>query len=78
MVGYDLMDVTRAALLDGSMTLVISHPLERLAREAIDGPAFKPVRQLTAAVTGRALYPSISSPEKTYKPAKEFPRCLAR
>jgi len=36
-VGYDLMDVTRAALLDGSMTLVISHPLERLAREAIDG-----------------------------------------
>lgn len=36
-VGYDLMDVTRAALLDGAMTLVISHPLERLAREAIDG-----------------------------------------
>ena len=27
-VGYDLMDITRAALLDGSMTLVISHPLE--------------------------------------------------
>jgi LacI family transcriptional regulator len=36
-VGYDLMDVTRAALLDGTMTLVISHPLNRLAREAIDG-----------------------------------------
>ncbi|KAF0114928.1 MAG: LacI family transcriptional regulator [Rhodobacteraceae bacterium] len=36
-VGYDLMDVTRAALLDGTMTLVISHPLARLAREAIDG-----------------------------------------
>lgn len=36
-VGYDLMDVTRAALLDGSMTLVISHPLARLARDAIDG-----------------------------------------
>lgn len=36
-VGYDLMDVTRAALLDGAMTLVISHPLDRLAREAIDG-----------------------------------------
>jgi len=35
-VGYDLMDVTRAALLDGTMTLVISHPLARLAREAID------------------------------------------
>jgi LacI family transcriptional regulator len=36
-VGYDLMDVTRAALLDGSMTLVISHPLAQLAREAITG-----------------------------------------
>jgi LacI family transcriptional regulator len=36
-VGYDLMDVTRAALLDGSMTLVISHPLAHLAREAITG-----------------------------------------
>lgn len=35
-VGYDLMDVTRNALLDGSMTLVIAHPLDRLAREAID------------------------------------------
>ncbi len=34
-VGYDLMDVTRAALLDGTMTLVISHPLERLARDAV-------------------------------------------
>lgn len=36
-VGYDLMDVTRAALLDGSLSLVISHPLDRLAREAIAG-----------------------------------------
>lgn len=36
-VGYDLTDVTRAALLDGTMALVISHPLARLAREAIDG-----------------------------------------
>ncbi|MBL9050702.1 MAG: LacI family DNA-binding transcriptional regulator [Tabrizicola sp.] len=36
-VGYDLTDVTRAALLDGTMTLVISHPLGRLARDAIDG-----------------------------------------
>jgi LacI family transcriptional regulator len=35
-VGYELMDVTRAALLDGTLTFVISHPLERLAREAID------------------------------------------
>jgi LacI family transcriptional regulator len=36
-VGYDLTEVTRAALLDGSMTLVISHPLANLARDAISG-----------------------------------------
>lgn len=36
-VGYDLMEVTRAALLDGALTLVISHPLARLARDAVDG-----------------------------------------
>lgn len=36
-VGYDLTEVTRAALLDGTMTLVISHPLPELARAAIDG-----------------------------------------
>ncbi|SEM40733.1 transcriptional regulator, LacI family [Gemmobacter aquatilis] len=35
-VGYDLFDVTRMALLDGTMTLVISHALDRLAREALD------------------------------------------
>lgn len=36
-VGYDLTGVTRSALLEGNMTLVISHPLARLARDAIDG-----------------------------------------
>lgn len=36
-VGYDLMDVTRTALLDGSLTLVISHPLELIARRTIAG-----------------------------------------
>lgn len=36
-VGYDLTEVTRAALLDGTMTLVISHPLARLARDTING-----------------------------------------
>ena len=35
-VGYDLFDVTRAALLDGAMTMVIAHPLNRLAREALE------------------------------------------
>jgi LacI family transcriptional regulator len=36
-VGYELMDNTRAALLDGVLTLVISHPLERLADEVMSG-----------------------------------------
>lgn len=36
-VGYDLTEITRAALLDGSMTLVISHPLARLAQEVVGG-----------------------------------------
>lgn len=34
-VGYTLMESTKAGLLDGSLTLVISHPHERLARETI-------------------------------------------
>lgn len=36
-LGYDQMDVTRAARIDGSMSLVTSHPLARLAHDAIDG-----------------------------------------
>lgn len=36
-VGYELMDVTQEALLDGTMTFVISHPLDRLAGEVIGG-----------------------------------------
>ena len=35
-VGYELMDVTRAALLDGTLSFLIAHPLDRLARQAID------------------------------------------
>jgi LacI family transcriptional regulator len=34
-VGYELFDATRAALIDGVLTMVISHPLETFAREAI-------------------------------------------
>ncbi len=34
-VGYDLFDATRTGLIDGDLTLVISHPLEALARETI-------------------------------------------
>lgn len=34
-VGYELFDATRAALLDGTLSLIISHPMERFARETI-------------------------------------------
>lgn len=34
-VGYDLLDTTRAGLLDGSLTLVISHPFRTLGRETV-------------------------------------------
>ncbi len=36
-VGYELMDNVRSALLDGALTLSISHPLAELASEAITG-----------------------------------------
>lgn len=36
-VGYELMDNTRAALLDGTMTVAIAHPLRKLADHAIQG-----------------------------------------
>lgn len=32
---YELTDVTRKALIDGTLNIVISHPLERLAEEAM-------------------------------------------
>ena len=49
-VGYDLTEVTRAALLDGTIDFLISHPLQALGREAIaamirafeGGPDFPP------------------------------------
>ncbi len=34
-VGYELFDVTRSALIDGTLNLVISHPMQALARETI-------------------------------------------
>jgi LacI family transcriptional regulator len=36
-VGFELMDVTRAALLDGTLTVAIAHPLRNLASQAIGG-----------------------------------------
>ena len=35
-VGYELMESTRTGLMDGILTMVIAHPLARLAQEAID------------------------------------------
>ena len=34
-VGYELMEATKAGLLNGTLTLVISHPLQRLANETV-------------------------------------------
>ena len=34
-VGYELFDATRTALIDGTLTMVISHPMDAFAREAI-------------------------------------------
>lgn len=36
-VGYDLMDTTKAGLLDGTLSVVISHPLRHLADDLIRG-----------------------------------------
>lgn len=38
-VGYDMMESTRAGLLDGTLTMVIAHPLCQLAAEVIRGIA---------------------------------------
>ena len=34
-VGYELFEETRAALIDGTLSIVISHPMQRFARETI-------------------------------------------
>lgn len=38
-VGYELIEPTRKGLIDGTLTLVISHPLTAFARGTIDGMA---------------------------------------
>jgi LacI family transcriptional regulator len=49
MIGYELMDNTRAALLDGTMALAICHPLFRLAQNLIDGM----IQAATSRASGR-------------------------
>lgn len=34
-IGYELMDVTRAALIDGVLTMAIAHPIDALARQTL-------------------------------------------
>jgi LacI family transcriptional regulator len=34
-VGYELFDTTRAALIDGTISMIISHPLDRFAHETM-------------------------------------------
>jgi LacI family transcriptional regulator len=53
-IGYELMDVTRSALLDGTMTLAICHPLPQLAHRLIDGMC-----RATSAATAGGNYTSI-------------------
>ena len=36
-LGFELTENTRAGLLDGTLTMVLGHPLERLAQETING-----------------------------------------
>ena len=48
MIGKDLMDITRDALMDGTLTLAIAHPLQRLASDAIAGM----VRAIAAGSSG--------------------------
>jgi LacI family transcriptional regulator len=36
-LGFELTENTRTGLLDGTLTMVLGHPLERLAQEAISG-----------------------------------------
>ena len=61
-VAYDLMDVTRAGLLDGTINFLISHPLQMLAHEAIAA--------MTRAFEGGPDFPpqSISLPFEIFTP----------
>lgn len=53
-VGYQLMEITRSALLDGSLSMVISYPLAQLATDAITG-----MMRAASARSGSATLTSI-------------------
>ncbi len=58
-VGYEFMGETRAALIDGILSVVISHPLERLSRETVDAMA-------KAAIERPVVLPNITVPFDIY------------
>lgn len=53
-IGYQLMDITRSALLDGTLSMVLSYPLAQLAGDTIAG-----MLRAAAARGGPATYTSI-------------------
>ncbi len=64
-VGYELMDETKIGLLDGTLNLIISHPLQRLAEMSVQA-------MLTATVEGvdrsKEALPSVKLPFEIYTP----------
>lgn len=64
-VGYELMESTRLGLVDGTLNLVISHPLPRLAEVTLQA-------MLTATAEGvdrsKELLPSVKLPFEIYTP----------
>ncbi|MDE0306673.1 MAG: LacI family DNA-binding transcriptional regulator [Albidovulum sp.] len=54
-VGYELMEPTRRALIDGTLTLVIAHPMTAFARATIDGLAKAHGSDGTIAVQNTSL-----------------------
>src|SRR5258707_8520513 len=62
-VGYELTTETRSALIDGTLNLVISHPLDKLATVLVDVMA----SAVTFGQTSGNL-PSINIPFEIYTP----------
>lgn len=62
-IGYELIEVTKAALLDQTLTMAISHPVERLARETIAAMINAKSVQSTNAMPTVLLPFDINTPE---------------
>ncbi|MGI9500356.1 MAG: substrate-binding domain-containing protein, partial [Geminicoccaceae bacterium] len=62
-VGYELMETTKAGLMEGTLTMVISHPLQRLARETISAMIRAKSAGGSAAIQNILLPFDIHTPE---------------